>query len=363
MSRSLHIWVRRVRTVPAQPVCGRLRFTMSTLLEVNDLRTHFFTPGGVVKAVDGITFDIEEGEALALVGESGCGKSITALSIMRLIPSPPGRIVSGSIRFMNEDLLAQDEKSMRDIRGNRIGMVFQEPMTSLNPVLTIGRQLTEAVQTHLGLDNAAADARAIELLTLVGISDADKRLDAYPHEFSGGMRQRVMIAMALSCNPKLLIADEPTTALDVTIQAQILELIQKVQRELGIAVIIITHNLGVVARYVDRINVMYAGRIVERGTLHEVFDDPRHPYTRGLLASVPRLDKPKGHRLVPIEGMPPDLSNLPEGCAFRDRCADAIERCANDVPDVLPLRGGDGGHRVACWAADTEAAVPGGRTR
>ena len=326
---------------------------MSTLLEINDLRTHFFTSAGVVKAVDGVSFDLQEGESLALVGESGCGKSITALSIMRLIPSPPGRIVSGTIDFLGDNLLKQDEETMRDIRGNRIGMVFQEPMTSLNPVLTIGRQLTEAVQRHLGYDLDAATNRATELLELVGISDARRRLASYPHEFSGGMRQRVMIAMALSCSPKLLIADEPTTALDVTIQAQILELIQNVQRELGIAVIIITHNLGIVARYVDRINVMYAGRIVERGTLHEIFDDPRHPYTQGLLASVPRLDKPRGSRLVPIEGMPPDLSQLPPGCAFRERCPSAIDRCAEDAPGMLPIRGADGGHLVACWAADT----------
>ena len=329
---------------------------MTALLEVNGLRTHFFTSAGVVKAVDGVTFDLMEGESLAIVGESGCGKSITALSIMRLIPSPPGRILGGSIRFMGEDLLAQDDKAMRDIRGNRIGMVFQEPMTSLNPVLTIGRQLTEAVQRHLGYDDEAAHARASELLELVGIPDAANRLRAYPHEFSGGMRQRVMIAMALSCSPKLLIADEPTTALDVTIQAQILELIQQVQRELGIAVIIITHNLGVVARYVDRINVMYAGRIVERGTLHQVFDQPQHPYTKGLLASVPRLDKPKGERLIPIEGMPPDLSNLPPGCAFRERCAYAIARCEEDVPEVRHVKSAAAEHHVACWAVETGAA-------
>ena len=329
---------------------------MTALLEVNGLRTHFFTSAGVVKAVDGVTFDLMEGESLALVGESGCGKSITALSIMRLIPSPPGRILAGTIGFMGDDLLQQDEKTMRDIRGNRIGMVFQEPMTSLNPVLTIGRQLTEAVQRHLDYDTDTAHARASELLELVGIPDAANRLRAYPHEFSGGMRQRVMIAMALSCNPKLLIADEPTTALDVTIQAQILELIQQVQRDLGIAVIIITHNLGVVARYVDRINVMYAGRIVERGTLHQVFDEPQHPYTKGLLASVPRLDKPKGERLIPIEGMPPDLSNLPPGCAFRERCAYAIARCEDDVPEVLHVRGSGVEHHVACWAVETGGA-------
>ena len=324
---------------------------MSALLEVNDLSTRFFTPAGVVNAVTDVSFDLREGESLALVGESGCGKSITALSIMRLIPSPPGRIVSGSVRFMGQDLLAQDEEAMRRIRGNQIGMVFQEPMTSLNPVLTIGRQLTESVQTHLGWDAAAANARAVELLSLVGIPDAKRRLSAYPHEFSGGMRQRVMLAMALGCNPKLLIADEPTTALDVTIQAQILELIRRAQRDLGVAVILITHNLGVVARYVDRINVMYAGRIVERGGLAEIFSDPKHPYTEGLLASVPRLDKPKGARLVPIEGMPPDLSGLPPGCSFHDRCAYVRDRCLADVPPLLPV-GGDSEREAACWAVN-----------
>ena len=327
---------------------------MSILLEVNDLSTHFFTPAGIVKAVNGVSFDLREGESLALVGESGCGKSITALSIMRLIPSPPGRIVSGSVRFMGQDLLAHDEETMRSIRGNQIGMVFQEPMTSLNPVLTIGRQLSESVRVHLGWDAAAASARAVELLSLVGIPDAKRRLSAYPHEFSGGMRQRVMIAMALGCNPKLLIADEPTTALDVTIQAQILELIRQVQRDLGIAVILITHNLGVVARYVDRINVMYAGGIVERGELAEIFRAPRHPYTEGLLASVPRLDKPKGARLVPIEGMPPDLGALPAGCAFHDRCGYVRERCLADVPRLLPLPGAPAPHSVACWAVNGE---------
>ena len=324
---------------------------MSVLLEVNDLSTRFFTPAGVVNAVNEVSFDLREGESLALVGESGCGKSITALSIMRLIPSPPGRIVSGSVRFMGQDLLAQDEEAMRRIRGNQIGMVFQEPMTSLNPVLTIGRQLTESVQTHLGWDAAAANARAVELLSLVGIPDAKRRLSSYPHEFSGGMRQRVMLAMALGCSPKLLIADEPTTALDVTIQAQILELIRQAQRDLGVAVILITHNLGVVARYVDRINVMYAGRIVERGGLAEIFRAPKHPYTEGLLASVPRLDKPKGARLVPIEGMPPDLSALPPGCAFHDRCAYVRDRCLADVPPLLPV-GGESDREAACWAVN-----------
>lgn len=324
---------------------------MTKLLEVENLKTHFFARNTVIKAVDGVTFDLEEGESLALVGESGCGKSVTAMSIMRLIPNPPGRIVDGSIRFMGQDLLQANDATMRSIRGNKIGMVFQEPMTSLNPVLSIERQLTESVQEHLHVNKSAASDRAAELLDLVGIPGGKQRLKDYPHQFSGGMRQRVMIAMALSCNPKLLIADEPTTALDVTIQAQVLELIRKIQRELGVSVIIITHNLGVVARYVDRINVMYAGRIVERGELGDIFEDPQHPYTKGLLASVPRLDRPKGTRLVPIDGMPPDLSALPEGCAFRERCTFAVERCAAELPTVRPVGTGKG-HQAACWVAE-----------
>lgn len=330
---------------------------MPPLLEIEDLKTHFFTPAGVVKAVDGVNFSVDEGESLAIVGESGCGKSITALSIMRLIPSPPGKIVDGSIKFMGKDLLLADEATMRSVRGNQIGMIFQEPMTSLNPVLTIGRQLMEALETHLGLNRSAAEDRAAELLTLVGIPDGIRRLRDYPHQFSGGMRQRVMIAMALSCNPKLLIADEPTTALDVTIQAQILEVIQQVQRELGIAVIIITHNLGIVARYVDRINVMYAGRIVEQGLLQDIFAHPSHPYSQGLIASVPRLDRPKGSRLVPIDGMPPDLSNLPAGCSFQDRCTQSVDRCFVEEP-LLKAVGTQkrSAHTAACWLVEPSAS-------
>ena len=345
---------------PGGLACGGARKvgSMTALLEVENLKTHFFARNSVIKAVDGVTFDLEEGESLALVGESGCGKSVTAMSVMRLIPNPPGKIVSGSIRFMGKDLLQTDEATMRSIRGNKIGMVFQEPMTSLNPVLSIGRQLSEAVQEHLKVSKNAALDRAAELLDLVGIPGGKERLKDYPHQFSGGMRQRVMIAMALSCDPKLLIADEPTTALDVTIQAQILELIRKVQRELGISVIIITHNLGVVARYVDRINVMYAGRIVERGLLGDIFADPRHPYTKGLLASVPRLDRPKGSRLIPIDGMPPDLSALPDGCAFRERCTYAVQRCATDTPRVMPVSSGVG-HQAACWIADQDTDASG----
>ena len=321
---------------------------MAKLLEVSDLATYFYTPEGVVKAVDGITYDLEEGEILGLVGESGCGKSVSALSIMRLIQRP-GRNVAGEVTFNGQDLLALSDTEMRRIRGKDMAMIFQEPMTSLNPVLTIGRQLTEALQLHLNMDKNQATERAGELLGMVGIPDGAGRLKDYPHQFSGGMRQRVMIAMALSCNPKLLIADEPTTALDVTIQAQILELVQRLGRELGTAVLVITHNLGVVARYADRVNVMYAGKIIERGSAREIYGNPRHPYTLGLLNSVPRLDEPRKTHLEPIEGLPPDLIGLPAGCAFRPRCKYAIDRCATEIP---PLREVADGHTAACWVSD-----------
>ncbi|MQF48607.1 ABC transporter ATP-binding protein [SAR202 cluster bacterium AC-647-N09_OGT_505m] len=321
---------------------------MAKLLEVSDLATYFFTPEGVVKAVDGITYDLEEGEILGLVGESGCGKSVSALSIMRLIQRP-GRNVAGKVTFAGQDLLNLSDSDMRAIRGKDMAMIFQEPMTSLNPVLTIGRQLTEALVLHLKLDKQAADDRAGDLLEMVGIPEGRGRLGDYPHQFSGGMRQRVMIAMALSCNPKLLIADEPTTALDVTIQAQILELVQQLGKELGTAVLVITHNLGVVARYADRVNVMYAGKIIERGTAKEIYGNPRHPYTIGLLASVPRLDEPRREQLEPIEGLPPDLIGLPAGCAFRPRCKYAIDRCAVDIPPLVEVADG---HTSACWVSD-----------
>ena len=321
---------------------------MAKLLEVKDLATYFYTPEGVVKAVDGITYDLEEGEILGLVGESGCGKSVSALSIMRLIQRP-GRTVAGEVTFNGQDLLSLSDTQMRHIRGKDIAMIFQEPMTSLNPVLTVGRQLTEALQLHLGMEKKASMERAGELLEMVGIPEGFTRLSDHPHQFSGGMRQRVMIAMALSCNPKLLIADEPTTALDVTIQAQILELVQKMGRELGIAVLIITHNLGVVARYADRVNVMYAGKIIERGTAREIYGNPRHPYTLGLLRSVPRLDEPRKELLEPIEGLPPDLIGLPPGCAFRPRCKYAIDRCATDTPTLMEVAEG---HTAACWVSD-----------
>ena len=316
------------------------------LLEIKDLRTSFFTDDGVVKAVDGVTYNVEEGETLGLVGESGCGKSVSALSILRLIPSPPGKIVGGEVIFEGEDLLKVDENEIRKIRGNKIAMIFQEPMTSLNPVLTIGRQLTEALELHLSMDSDAATRRGIELLELVGIPEAQTRISDYPHQFSGGMRQRVMIAMALSCNPKLLLADEPTTALDVTIQAQILEILARLSRELGTSIVIITHNLGVVARYADRVNVMYAGRIVESATAKELYARPRHPYTLGLLTSVPRLDQERKKKLQVIEGVPPDLINLPKGCSFYPRCTFRVDRCKEEPPPLMPV--GDN-HTAACW--------------
>ena len=322
---------------------------MATLLEVKELQTHFFTMDGVVRAVDGVSYDLEEGEALALVGESGCGKSVSALSLMRLIPDPPGKIVNGEVILDGEDILKIDMDEMRNIRGAKMSMVFQEPMTSLNPVLTVERQLTETLQLHKGMGKAESRREGVDLLARVGIPDPEQRIKQYPHQFSGGMRQRVMIAMALSCNPRLIIADEPTTALDVTIQAQILELMKSLTQEFGVALIVITHNLGVVARYADRVNIMYAGRIIERGTAREIYSNPRHPYTVGLLRSVPRLDLPRRAKLDPIEGQPPDLVRLPEGCAFRARCRWAIDKCATERP---PLEEFSDSHWTACWRAE-----------
>jgi oligopeptide transport system ATP-binding protein len=319
---------------------------LATLLEVKDLKTHFFTMDGVVKAVDGVSYDLEEGETLGLVGESGCGKSVSALSVMRLIPNPPGRIVGGEIFLDGEDILKVNMDDMREIRGAKIAMVFQEPMTSLNPVLTVQRQLTETLELHMGMSKQESRRESVNLLTRVGIPDPETRIKQYPHQFSGGMRQRVMIAMALSCNPRLIIADEPTTALDVTIQAQILDLMKALTTEFGVALIIITHNLGVVARYADRVNIMYAGKVIERGNAGEIYANPRHPYTVGLLRSVPRLDLPRREKLDPIEGQPPDLINLPVGCSFRDRCRWAIDKCATDIPELMDT--GDG-HLSACW--------------
>ena len=330
---------------------------MAKLLEVKDLRTYFFTDAGVVRAVDGVSWDIDEGETLALVGESGCGKSVTALSILRLIQSPPGRIVDGEVLFEGRDLVKVSDEEMRSIRGNRIAMIFQEPMTSLNPVLTIAHQIKEAIILHLGLSDEEANARAIELIEMVGIPEAAQRLKDYPHQFSGGMRQRVMIAMALACNPKVLIADEPTTALDVTIQAQILEIMARLSRELGTAVLVITHNLGIVARYADRVNVMYAGEIVESGSAVDIFKHPRHPYTVGLMASVPRLDATEKVRLTTIEGQPPLLLNVITGCPFRPRCDWAVDKCATDHP-LLEVK--EPAHTARCWQnpqTDTKTRV------
>ncbi|MCM8746012.1 ABC transporter ATP-binding protein [Thermomicrobium sp. CFH 73360] len=330
---------------------------MEPLLEVRDLRTQFFTQDGVVKAVDGVSFHLMPGETLGLVGESGCGKSITALSIMRLIPSPPGKIVSGEILFEGDDILKMSDDEVRSIRGRKIAMIFQDPMTSLNPVLTINRQISEALELHLGMSKQQARQRAIELLKMVGIPNAEQRVDQYPHQFSGGMRQRVMIAMALSCNPSLLIADEPTTALDVTIQAQILDLIRTLQREHNTALILITHDLGVVAGMTDRIHVMYAGHIVETAPTEELFENPKHPYTVGLLNSIPRLDAPRKERLNPIRGLPPDLIDLPDMCPFVPRCDFAREKCSEKNPplfEVNPV------HRSACWYWD-EVSLAGPR--
>src|SRR5882757_65772 len=320
------------------------------LLEVKELHTEFRTGAGVVRAVDGISYTVDPGETVAIVGESGSGKSVSALSIMRLIPDPPGRITGGEVWFAGRDLMTLSEEEMRRMRGSEIGMVFQEPMTSLNPVLTIGRQITETLEQHRGMDRAAADQRAVELLGLVGIADANRRLEQYPHQLSGGMRQRIMIAIALACDPKMIIADEPTTALDVTIQAQILELMKQLTHRLDVALIIITHNLGVVARYANRVNVMYAGRIIESGPAAEVYHNPRHPYTMALLRSVPRLDRPRQARLDPVDGQPPDLTRLDAGCSFRPRCRFAVEACAHSRPPLQ--RAGDGQHYAACFRSN-----------
>ncbi|MQF92180.1 MAG: ABC transporter ATP-binding protein [SAR202 cluster bacterium] len=327
---------------------------MATLLEVKNLKTHFFTMEGVVKAVDGVSYELNEGETLGLVGESGCGKSVSALSVMRLIPDPPGKIIDGEILLDGEDILKIDMEGMREVRGAKIAMVFQEPMTSLNPVLTVERQITETLQLHMGMSKLESQRESVNLLTRVGIPDPEIRIKQYPHQFSGGMRQRVMIAMALSCNPRLIIADEPTTALDVTIQAQILDLMKSLTTELGVALIVITHNLGVVARYADRVNIMYAGKVIERGEAREIYSNPRHPYTVGLLRSVPRLDLPRRAKLDPIEGQPPDLINLPPGCAFRERCRWAIDKCATDTPELVET---SDGHLSACFRADELGAT------
>ncbi len=317
----------------------------NTLLEVKDLTVRFYTQDGVVHAVNGISYEVREGETLAIVGESGSGKSVGVMSLIRLIPQPPGKITDGEVWFEGENLLSLSEEEIRHVRGNRIAIIFQDPMTSLNPVLTIGYQISEALQLHLGLNRNEARERSIELLKMVGIPDAERRIDDYPHQFSGGMRQRVMIAMGLSCNPKLLIADEPTTALDVTIQAQILDLVKRLREELGMAVIWITHDLAVVAGLAHRVAVMYAGMMVEKAHVRDIYYDPRHPYTLGLLNSIPRLDK-VGRRLEPIEGLPPDLLALPKGCPFAPRCRFRIDRCLEEMPTLTTVAPG---HEVACW--------------
>jgi peptide/nickel transport system ATP-binding protein len=319
------------------------------LLRVEGLKTYFKTERGLVKAVDGVSYFINENEIVAFVGESGCGKSVTQLSVMQLIPSPPGRIEAGKILFENKDLIELDPKGaeIRDIRGGKIGMIFQEPMTSLNPVLTIGRQLTESLELHLKMNRSESRKRAIELLSLVGIPDSEKRVDDYPHQFSGGMRQRVMIAMAISCNPKIIIADEPTTALDVTTQAQLLELMKDMVTRFKASLIIVTHNLGVVARYAQRLYVMYAGRIVESGTSKEIFGTPKHPYTHALLKCVPRLDEDEGAKLDPIMGMPPNLISMNPTCAFLPRCGHRTERCEREKWPELRSIGGQ--HYISCF--------------
>jgi len=323
---------------------------MAALLEVDGLRTHFFTRDGVVRAVDGVSFSIAAGETLALVGESGCGKSVTSLSILRLVASPPGRIVAGRVLFGGRDLLALSEDEMRAVRGNEISMIFQEPMTSLNPALTVGRQIAESLVLHRGLSRNEAMAKAVEMLRKVRMPEPERRVRQYPHQLSGGMRQRVMIAMALACGPRLLIADEPTTALDVTIQAQILELMRELARETGASIILITHDLGVVAEMAQRVVVMYAGRKAEEAPIEELFARPRHPYTRGLLGSMPRLGDSvsgeNGKRLVEIPGVVPSLDEEQSGCLFAPRCSNATARCRQEVP---PLAEHGTGHWAACW--------------
>ena len=316
------------------------------ILEVNNLQTFFYVQDGELRAVDGLTYHLNKGESIGIVGESACGKSVSAMSIMRLIPYPPGVIVGGEVIFKGQDLLQVSEEEMREIRGNRIAMIFQEPTTSLNPVLTVKLQLSEALQLHRGLDSEAAGEEAVKLLQLVGIADADRKIEGYPYQFSGGMQQRIMIAMALSCNPELLIADEPTTSVDVTVQAQLLELIDNLRSQFGTAVILITHNLGIVARYVDRVNVMYAGRLMETAATEEIYGNPSHPYTMGLLMSVPRLDLPRSQKLSVIDGLPPNLARLPKGCPFSPRCTYAIDLCLEEKPELEEV-GKD--HYSACF--------------
>ncbi len=324
---------------------------MAAILEVKNLVTCFNTPEGVVHAVNGVSFNLDEGETLGIVGESGCGKSVTVLSIMQLVKQPPGKIVDGQVLFMGKDLLKMNDEEIRHFRGPSISMIFQDPMTSLNPVLTIGRQITEPLELHLGMNPKQSKQRAIELLQLVGIPDAEGRINDYPFQFSGGMRQRVMIAMSLTCNPAILIADEPTTALDVTIQAQIIELVKRLREEFGMAIIWITHDLGIIAGLAHRVMVMYAGFVVEHAEVKELYTHPSHPYTRGLLGALPRVDDEHTRDLANIEGMPPDLLGKPESCPFAPRCGYAYERCLQENPLLNKLYndGSNGLHEVACW--------------
>jgi oligopeptide/dipeptide ABC transporter ATP-binding protein len=325
-----------------------------TILQIEDLQTHFFLGVGTVRAVDGVSYALRSGETLGVVGESGCGKSVAALSILRLVANPPGRIVGGAIRFEGKNLLELGDAEMERIRGNEISMIFQEPMTSLNPLFTIGRQVSEAIALHQGLSRREAMNRAVEMLRQVYIPEPERRVHAYPHQLSGGMRQRVMIAMALSCNPKVLIADEPTTALDVTIQAQILDLMRELQETYGTAIILITHDMGVIAENADRVVVMYAGRKVEEASAADLFDNPGHPYTKGLLGSIPHLDTAarsdvRRARLNEIKGMVPSLFNLPSGCSFAPRCSLATDQCRTAPPPLAQHRPG---HWIACWQAE-----------
>src|SRR5438309_13968 len=342
--------LEQIERAPADPRLSPAK----PLLEIDNLQTHFFTAAGVVRAVDGVSYDVRPGEVLGVVGESGCGKSVTALSILRLVADPPGRIVGGAVRFEGINLLELSEGEMETVRGNDISMIFQEPMTSLNPLMTIGRQITEAIVLHQGLAQRDAMDRATEMLRRVHIPEPERRVQAYPHQLSGGMRQRAMIAMALSCNPKLLIADEPTTALDVTIQAQILDLMRELQDTFGTAIVLITHDMGVVAENADRVVVMYAGRKVEEASADDLFERPGHPYTKGLLGSLPNLEvaahtDARRARLTEIKGMVPSLANLPRGCSFAPRCGFATAQCRAEYPPLIAHRPS---HWVACWHAD-----------
>jgi oligopeptide/dipeptide ABC transporter ATP-binding protein len=335
---------------------------MEKILEVKSLQTSFFTDRGEVKAVDNVSFDLYKGKTVGIVGESGCGKSVTSLSIMRLIPSPPGKIVGGEILYKGQNLLNLNMEQMRKVRGNEISMIFQEPMTSLNPVFTVGNQLIEAIRLHQDLSKSAALEKAIEMLKLVGIPAPDKRVNDYPHQLSGGMRQRVMIAMALSCNPNILIADEPTTALDVTIQAQILDLLRDLQQKMGMSIMLITHDLGVVAEMADEVVVMYAGKVAERGPVREIFASPKHPYTQGLLNSIPVLSKDptgkiKKNRLEPIPGIVPNLLDLPQGCRFQERCKYVTEACKGVEPELRVLKDSPVHREVRCIRAEEIAGM------